>query len=196
MIWHIFQNPLCVETEKGKNKLLVQKLTFDKNFDTFITYIVPTASLILRHIYEGSNSRESEHRRAATKGSEMKYFTLSPGFLHCLKSSALPSSKGCAQLQHVLPWESVHTCKCTHAHTSTCIHMAKQRRNKKKKRKKGEKKQGLGCLWVCFTPTLFCFASPLHRKEQGDWSNNQSVMWHFAKAFILHNSCYYASSPK
>lgn len=85
------------------NNLIVQKLTFDTNLDTFITYTVPIASLILRHIYEGSNSRESEHRRAATKASEMKYFTLSPGFLHRLKSSALPSFKGSAQLQHALP---------------------------------------------------------------------------------------------
>lgn len=67
-----------VGTDRGV-LLLKKKLTFDMNLDTFITYTVPTALLIQRHSYEGSNSRKSEHRRAATKAGEMKYFTLSPG---------------------------------------------------------------------------------------------------------------------
>lgn len=79
------------------------KLTFDMNLDTFITCTVPISVLIQKHIYEGSNSGESEHRRAATKAGEMKYFTLSPGFPLRLKSSALASFRGSAQLQHVLP---------------------------------------------------------------------------------------------
>lgn len=91
-------------TERRKKiNLIVQKLTFDTNLDTFITYTVPIAVLIQRHICEGSNSRKSEHRRVATKAREMKYFTLSPGFPHRLKSSALPSFRGSAQLQHALP---------------------------------------------------------------------------------------------
>lgn len=73
------------------------------NLDTFITCTVPISVLIQTHIYEGSNNGECEHGRAATKAGEMKYFTLSPGFPLRLKSSALPSFSGSAQLQPVLP---------------------------------------------------------------------------------------------
>ena len=172
----------------------MQRLTCDMNLDTFITCTVPISVLIQTHIYEGSNNGECEHGRAATKAGEMKYFTLSPGFPLRLKSSALPSFTGSAQLQPALPWERARMEMCTRTHEHMHTHGKKTKKTKKKQNtEKGEKKQDLGCLWVCFTPTLFCFALPPHPslrgREQGDWSNNQTVMWHFAEAFILHDSC-------
>lgn len=57
--------------------------------------------------------------------------------------------------------------------TRTLEHMHTHSRadETKKRGKEGEKKQDLGCLWVCFTPTLFCLAlPPLHGRKQGHWS--------------------------
>lgn len=164
MTWHINQNPLWGKRQRRKKKrnLNVQRLTCDTNLDTFITCTVPISVLIQTHIYEGSNNGECEHGRAATKAGEMKYFTLSPGFPLRLKSSALPSFTGSAQLQLVLPWERarMEMCARSRAHAYTW-QKKKQKQRRNKIPKKGEKKQDLGCLWVCFTPTLFCFAPPL-----------------------------------
>lgn len=86
----------------------------------------------------------------------MKYFTLSPGFPLRLKSSALPSFRGSAQIQHVLPWESVHTCKCTRTRMSTCIRPAKP------KKKQTTEKERRNKIWDVFECVLLLHYSVLH----------------------------------
>lgn len=163
MIWHIFQKSLWDKTEKVERKknLNVQKLTFDTNLDTFITCTVPISVLIQRHIYEGSNSAESKHRRAATKAkwNILHYHQGSP---LRLKSSALPSFRGSAQLQNVLPRDCVHTCKCAHARPSTCTHTHTQQNQRRNKiRKRGEETRFRMSLSVFYCDIiLFCVPPP------------------------------------
>ena len=68
-------------------------------------------------------------------------------------------------------------CMCSHQH----MH-AHSKPKKKQNTKKREKKQEFGCLWVCFTPTLFLFCDPPPLwQETGRLE--QSVMWHFRPLF-------------
>lgn len=150
---HASKSTLCQDRHGRKKIISLFKNSLDTNPDTFITYTVPTASLIQRHICEGSNSRENAHRRAATKASEMKYFTLSPGFLHRLNFLPLYLLLKGSALQHVLPRESVHTCKCTHAHAYT--------RRSLDKTKRGEETRfgmSLSVFYSCII--LFCISPP------------------------------------
>lgn len=191
MIWHIFQKSLWDKTEKVERK---KKILMCKN-SLLIQILTPLllALFPLRSLFRGTSMRVQIAQRASTGERQQKQVKWNilhyhQGSLLRLKSSALPSFRGSAQLQNVLPRDCVHTCKCAHARPSTCTH-THSKIKEYTKYGKGEKKQDLGCLWVCFTVTLFCFASLLRGREQGDWSNNQSVMWHFGEAFILHDSC-------
>lgn len=141
----------------------MQKLTFDTNLDTFITYAVPISVPIQKHIYEGSNNGESEHRRAATKAGEMKYFTLSPGF---------PSSSEvfCSTFFHKAVHdcsspEITHACKCA----STCINTARRTREETKYRKKRREETRFGDVFECVLLLHYSvLRRPLRGRVQGD----------------------------
>lgn len=187
MIWRIFQNPLWGKTDREekkdiltcKNSLLIRILT------PLLPALFPFQSLFRNtsmrvQIAERASTGERQQKRV--KWNILHYHQGSPlsevfcsTFFH-----RLCTTTACAPLR-VCTHVNVHMHAWAHAYTRQTIEETKYW--------KREKKQDLRCLWVCFTPTLFCFASPLHGREQGDWSNNQSVMWHFAKAFILHDSC-------
>lgn len=157
MIWHIFQNPLWGKTDREekkeiltcKNSLLIWILT------PLLPALFPFLSLFRNTPMRVQIAERAS--RAATKAGEMKYFTLSPGFPLRLKSSAtffhrLCTTTACAPLR-VCTHVNVHMHARAHAYT-------RQTKEEETKCRKGVKKQDLGCLWVCFTPTLFCFASP------------------------------------
>lgn len=165
-----------------------KKITFDTNLDTFIICTAPILVLIQKQIYEVSSNDKSEHRRAAT--GEIKYFTLSPGFPLHLKTCAL--HLGSAQLQHVLPWESARTHVNVHTHGEhRRTHTASQRRNKiPKKGRRNKIWDVFECVLVLHYSVLWHLPpTPTSIPWQKTGRREQSVMWHFAEAFILHNSC-------
>lgn len=155
-MWHIFQNPQWGRT--GSEEEEGEKThTFDINLDTFITCTVPV--LVLRSRNKSMKvqitARASTGEQQWVKWNILHYHQGSP--LH-LKSSALPLfHRLCATTAYAPLRECTHV--NVHTHTRAHAYTQPGRRNKKKG-KEGEKKQDLGCLWVCFTPALFCFAFP------------------------------------
>lgn len=123
------------------------------NLDTFITCTVPISVLIQKHTYEGSNSGESEQSSNKSGWNEIFYIITrvppsSEVFCYLL-SQALHNYSMCSP-------ESVHTCKCAHARTSTCIHTANQRRRNKMPKRGEETRFGMSLSVFYSYIILFC----------------------------------------
>ena len=135
MMWQSLQNPPWGKTDRGvkKGNLIVKKnLLLTRILTPLLPTLFPSQSLfrdISTRVQMAEKASTGERQQKPVKWNILHYHQ---GFPGRLKSSALPSFRGSAQLQRVFPWESVHTCKCAHAQTSACIHTAKRRRNKKK----------------------------------------------------------------
>lgn len=159
MTWHINQNPLWGKRQEEKKKeiLTCKDSLVIRILTPLLPALFPFQSLY-RHtsmrvqIMENASTGEQQQKRG--KWNILHYHQGSPfvwSLLLYLLSQALHNYSPCSP-------ESAHAWKCALAHAYTRRKNKKQR--KKQNTEKGEKKQDLGCLWVCFTPTLFCFALP------------------------------------
>lgn len=139
-----------------KNSLLIQILT------PLLLALFP-----FRSLFRGTSMRVQIAQRAST--GERQQWQVKWNILHYhqgsplrLKSSALPSFRGSAQLQNVLPRDCVHTCKCAHARPSTCTHThTQQNQRRNKTRKRGEETRFRMSLSVFYCDIiLFCVPPP------------------------------------
>lgn len=194
MTWHINQNPLWGKRQEEKKKeiLTCKDSLVIRILTPLLPALFPFQSLY-RHtsmrvqIMENASTGEQQQKRG--KWNILHYHQGSPfvwSLLLYLLSQALHNYSPCSP-------ESAHAWKCALALTRTCIHTAKKQKTKKKTkyRKRGEETR-FGMSLSVFYSNIILFCTPpasLGGREQGDWSNNQSVMWHFAEAFILHDSC-------
>lgn len=71
----------------------------------------------------------------------------------------------------------------------TCTHTHARAKKKQNSEKKGEETRFGMSLSVFYSDIILLCSPSFHSREQPGCSNNQSVMWHFAEAFILHDSC-------
>lgn len=130
-----FQNPLWGKRQRGeKRNLKVQKLTYVWILTPLLPALFPFQSLLKNtsmwvQIAERASTGEQQQKRV--KWNILQYHQGSPfvwSLLLYLLSQDPHNYSMCSP-------ERVCTCKCTHAHTSTCIHRANQRRNKIQKRR-------------------------------------------------------------
>ncbi len=161
MIWHIFQNPLWGKTDREekkeiltcKNSLLIRILT------PLLPALFPFQSLFRNtpmrvQIAERASTGEQQQKRV--KWNILHYHQGSPfvwSLLLYLLSQALHNYSMCSP-------ESVHTCKCAHARTSTCIHTTNQRRRNKIPKRGEETRFGMSLSVFYSYIILFCVPPP------------------------------------